>query len=121
MRLEGQKREARRFSQVEKEAEKELLVMLGEAENAGDKVGASGVDCTERCLRSKTPCVGRRRSEERIARTLIHLFLHRSIIVLSLHVVRVFSIDECVPSNCVINIDHHISNLSAFGEKGQEV
>ena len=38
VRLEGQKREARRFSQVEKEAEKELLVMLGEAENAGDKV-----------------------------------------------------------------------------------
>merc|ERR1719271_298436 len=38
VRAEGQKREARRFSQVEKEAEKELLVMLGEAENAGDKV-----------------------------------------------------------------------------------
>jgi chromosome segregation ATPase len=38
VRAEGQKREARRFTQIEKESEKELLVMLGEAENAGDKV-----------------------------------------------------------------------------------
>jgi chromosome segregation ATPase len=38
VRAEGQKREARRFSQVEKEGEKELLLMLGEAEAAGDKV-----------------------------------------------------------------------------------
>merc|ERR1719379_258132 len=38
VREEGQKREARRFTQIEKEDEKELLLMLGEAENAGDKV-----------------------------------------------------------------------------------
>merc|ERR1719183_1186786 len=38
VRAEGQKREARRFTQIEKEGEKELLLMLGEAENAGDKV-----------------------------------------------------------------------------------
>merc|ERR1719379_680238 len=41
VRAEGQTREARRFSQVEKEGEKELLLMLGEAENAGDKVSAA--------------------------------------------------------------------------------
>jgi len=41
VREEGQKREARRFTQIEKESEKELLVMLGEAENAGDKVSAA--------------------------------------------------------------------------------
>merc|ERR1719181_1893559 len=41
VREEGQKREARRFAQVEKEGEKELLVMLGETENAGDKVSAA--------------------------------------------------------------------------------
>merc|ERR1719183_1531411 len=38
VREEGEKREARRFSQIEKEGEKELLLMLGEAESAGDKV-----------------------------------------------------------------------------------
>lgn len=41
VRAEGEKREARRFTQIEKEGEKELLLMLGEAESAGDKVSAA--------------------------------------------------------------------------------
>merc|ERR1719271_1022498 len=62
VRAEGQKREARRFTQIEKESEKELLLMLGEAENAGDKVSdaekrleteLAEINATNATLRSK--------------------------------------------------------------------
>merc|ERR1719379_2688697 len=62
VRAEGQTREARRFSQVEKEGEKELLLMLGEAESAGDKVSEAEkrletelaeINATNATLRSK--------------------------------------------------------------------